>query len=410
MLSSPMILCDPLRLARHQLDIDRDRTRDFPSLLPHKLERMAVSPLAFFRGAAPLYYELLKSHPSLADGPAGKGWLTGDLHLENFGAFRGDSLTFDEHSSRDASVVFDLNDFDDAFVGAWRWDVLRLATSLILGGRELGADGRRTIELCHELLDAYVPAAFGPRRKLPPMARPVAALVRKVRTRSRKALLDGRTEVVRGKRRFVRGDRYADLPARIARKAEKAFAKYVKRLPEQERQYPEAFDVIDLAFRVAGTGSLGGLRVAVLVRGKGGVNGAWIFDMKEQGTPSAHVLVRPPKMAPAQRVVEAERACLEHPPRMIGVTKLAGTPMFVRRLAPQEDKLDLTRIDAEDLGPLARYLGALVGAAHRRGAMKRPKKPWSAKDRTRLVDRAIALAGVHEATYLSLCKLARGQK
>jgi uncharacterized protein (DUF2252 family) len=399
------MMTDPVRLAERQMELDRARTRHFPLLHEHKMERMSASPLAFLRGAAPLFYKLLEDHRSLGDGPPGRGWITGDLHLENFGAFRGDALTFTDHaSSRRASVVFDLNDFDDAVIGPWRWDVLRLSTSLVLGGRELGTDGRRTIALCQELLDAYVAAAFG-RRKLPAVPRPIAGLVEKVRTRSRKALLDARTEVAHGKRRFVRGERYADLPQRIARKAEKAFAKYVKHLPKSERAHPEAFEVLDLAYRIAGTGSLGSLRVAVLVRGRGDVNGAWIFDMKEQGVPSAHVLVKPPKVQPAARVVEAERACLEHPPRMIGVTRLGGTPMFVRRLAPQEDKLDLTRIDAEDLAPLARYLGALVGAAHRRGATDKPKKPWSDKDRTRLVDRAIALAGIHEATYLALCRL-----
>ena len=36
--------------------------------------------------------------------------------------------------------MFDLNDFDDAIIGPLYYDVLRLSTSLILGGRELGAD------------------------------------------------------------------------------------------------------------------------------------------------------------------------------------------------------------------------------------------------------------------------------
>jgi hypothetical protein len=92
---------------------------------------------------------------------------------------------------------------------------------------------------------------------------------------------------------------------------------------------------------------------------------------------------------------------------MIGATRLRGDSMFVRRLAPQEDKLDLTRLMAADLEPLARYLGAVLGTAHRRGARRAPDKSWNTKDRARLLLRSISLAGIHEATYLAYCDLVR---
>jgi hypothetical protein len=160
------------------------------------------------------------------------------------------------------------------------------------------------------------------------------------------------------------------------------------------------------------------LRIAVLVRGKGGPDGGWIFDMKEQGDPSAAVLVGKLDMDPALRVVTALRASLDHPPRMLGTTRLGGLSMFVRRLAPQEDKLALNRtnrhgdvqpaIHHDDLGSLAAYLGTLLGKAHRRGARVRPKRPWTASDCARVVDHAILIAGIHEAMYLAICKIERG--
>ena len=404
-----MLAIDPLRLARRQLELDRERTRRYPHLLQHKAERMSASPLALLRGAAPLFYELLAAHPTLAEGPRGEGWLVGDCHLENFGAFRTGALSVKETHASHASekVVFDLNDFDDTFVGPWRFDVVRLATSLILGGREIGLDGQRTLTLCDALLVAYAGSAFH-RRKTPAAPPCVTLLVDRVRTRTRRELLDARTHVVEGERRFVRGPRYENLPKKLRARAVRAFAKYVKRLPDAQRPSAEAVEVIDdAAFRVAGTGSLGCLRIAMLVRGRGGVDGGWIFDMKEEDSPSAACLVKPPKLDPAERVATGLRACVSHPPRMIGTTKLRGSSMFVRRLAPQEDKLDWTTLREGDLEPLARHLGALLGAAHRRGAKRIPAKPWTDAERGRVLASAISLAGIHEAMYLAYCELVR---
>jgi uncharacterized protein (DUF2252 family) len=372
---------------------------------------MMLSPLGLLRGSAPLFYRLLDRHPALSEGPGGEGWLVGDAHLENFGAYRAGTLLGGGSKDADRSerIVFDLNDFDDAFIGPWRFDVLRLVTSLVLGGREIGADGPQTLALCDALIDAYVHAAFRSARRARTPAAPaaVASLIDQVRTRTRKQLLDARTEVVKGRRRFVRGERYTDLSDKLRAKAERAFAKYARRLPDAERPPEASLEVIDAAFRVAGTGSLGCLRVAVLARGKGGRDGAWVFDLKEESTPSAACMARPPNLEPAERVREAIQSCLTQPPRMIGVTRLRGSSMFVRRLAPQEDKLDLAKLKPSDLEPLARYLGALLGAAHRRGAKRLPTRAWSADDRSRVLTSGIALAGVHEAVYLAYCDLVR---
>ncbi len=217
-----MIPFDPLALATQQLKSDRAKTARFPGLFERKVRRMSTSPLAFLRGAAPLFYTLLEERPELAKGPDGEGWLTGDMHLENFGAYRPDPRSFgapetqNKKEKRARLATFDLNDFDDAVVGPFRFDVLRLTTSLILAGRELGADGVRVLELCDALLGAYVKAAFcvfGPCLQAPPVHRLPLGLVEQVRSRSRNELLAGRTRVVRGERRFIRDDpdRYRDL-------------------------------------------------------------------------------------------------------------------------------------------------------------------------------------------------------
>jgi uncharacterized protein (DUF2252 family) len=405
---------DLVALAERQLALDKVRTKRFPELFVRKLSRMSVSPLAFLRGAAPLFYEILELRPDLAAGPKAEGWIVGDMHLENFGAYKPEPLGKDEPPSsrmagnkKKSSVRFDLNDFDDAIIGSWRFDVLRLSVSMLLGGRELGASGVVALSLVDRLLGAWSRSAFDGAGVPAELPVPVRALVDQVNARTKTELLDARTKVHGGQRRFVRGPRYADLPKSVTDEVPAAFERYVASLPEEDRPHKGSLEIVDQALRVAGTGSLGGLRVAVLVRGKGGPDGAWIFDMKEQGVPSGAALGTVPEVAPAERVATAFRTCLERPPRMIGTTQLGGLSMLVRKLAPQEDKLNLRRLRGADLPALATYLGALLGAAHARGATKPPRSRWTAADLGAVRDHAIALAGMHEAVYLALCERMR---
>jgi uncharacterized protein (DUF2252 family) len=391
---------DPMALARRQLDLDRARTHRFPHTLDRKIARMRASPLAFLRGSAPLFYELIAEDPGLRVGPPGEGWICGDAHLENFGAFVPEA----DIRGHGIDVVFDLNDFDECIVGPLRLDLLRLGTSLLLGARELGATGGQALEMVQELLDAWaIHVRSG--RKLPADPRPVVALFGQVRSRSRGDLLNARTELKGGRRRFVRGPRYGKLPAEVVRGLPKAFAAYTETLRDDERPTLDQLAILDAAHRIAGTGSLGVLRVAVLVSGKGGTDGGWIFDLKEQPTPSTARVGRVPKgLSSAGRVAAAMRACLVAHPRAIGTTHLVGLSMFGRRLAPQEDRLDLTRIEGVDLPLVAQYLGALLGRAHRRGITRKPGAVTVAS-RKAVIERTIRLAGIHEAAYLAFCRL-----
>lgn len=368
---------------------------------------MSASPLAFLRGAAPLFYELLVADPELAAGPAGEGVIQGDAHLENFGAF---SPAVEENGVwRKGHAAFQLNDFDEATHGAWRWDVLRLTTSLLLAGRELGQSGPAVVSLCEALLDSHSAAAFAS-APLPPVPEPVAELVARVDGRSRKKLLEDRTEAAGAARHFVRGERYLNVSEELARAVPGALRLFAERTAHQGGPRLEQLEVLDVAFRVAGTGSLGSLRLAVLTRGKGGDDGSWLFDLKEQSGSSVDVLApRPRSMSRAAEVEAAFRACVEQPPRMLGTSQLLGQDVLVRRLTPQEDKLSLSRLAPEHLPGLARYLGALLGAAHRRGRAG-DVAPWTTAERAGMLHRAVALAGIHEAVYLELCLLSRSAR
>jgi uncharacterized protein (DUF2252 family) len=389
---------DPFALARWQADHDRAATRKGPELLARKRERMLRSPHAFLRGTAPLFYRLLAARPSLAPGPSDRGWIVGDLHVENFGAWRA------EHPTRprrgDDRVVFDVNDLDLAALGPWRVDLARLTTSLLLAARDRGLDGARAVAVARSLLDAWRDAAFGDRRAPPPPA-PVARLVAAVGERTRGEMLGSRTESVAGRRRFVRGPRYADLAGGRAEKCARAFGRYLDALPPARRPGEREADIEDVAFRIAGTGSLGVLRVAVLTRGGGPPDGEWIFELKETLPLPASPLLEGPDVAPAERVALAHRSCLARLPRMLGTTAVGRRSMLVRRLAPQEDKLDLAALPPGELECVARHLGALAGRAHRRGAAGRPRRAWRDGELDAVLRGAVSLAGLHVAAWLA---------
>ena len=100
-------------------DVDR-----IPGLIAVKYQRMGVSPFTFFRGAAIIQArDLAKASVSGITVQA-----CGDCHLANFGGF----------ASPERVLVFDINDFDETFPGAWEWDIKRLGASLVLAARDRG--------------------------------------------------------------------------------------------------------------------------------------------------------------------------------------------------------------------------------------------------------------------------------
>lgn len=390
---------DPGPLARWQRDADRARVGKTPSLLARKRARMASSPHAFLRGSAPLFHRMLALSPELADGPRGSGWVVGDLHVENFGAFRAEGGS---RAKRREGIAFDVNDLDLAAKGPWRFDLTRLATSLLLAAHERGLDGEAVVDVARSALVGWRDAAFGGGAPPRPPAY-VARMIEKVGRRTHEAMLADRTVVTAGGRRFERGERYAELGGGMGEKVVRAFGRYLDTLTPEHRPRGDEGAVEDVAFRVAGTGSLGVLRVAVLTRGSGAADGQWIFDMKETLDPPEAEGFSVPAVEPAERVVEAMRGCLGAVPRMLGTARVGRRSMLVRRLSPQEDKVDVGDVAADELAAVARHLGAVAAGVHLRGASRAPSRAWSDGDLDGVLGRAVTLAGVHVATWLAWC-------
>ena len=132
---SPANRPDPIELLKKS---DRGR---LPDLLPIRYGRMRQSPFAFYRGAA----ALMASDLAVTPATGLRVQACGDCHVGNFGGF----------GSPERRLVFDINDFDETLPAPWEWDVKRLAASIVLAGRQLGARERHCADAARLAVGSY---------------------------------------------------------------------------------------------------------------------------------------------------------------------------------------------------------------------------------------------------------------
>jgi uncharacterized protein (DUF2252 family) len=385
---------EPFALAARQMEIDRHALRAVPWLARPKRRRLSPAPFAFLRGSTRLFYEILAARPDLAAGPDGDGWILGDMHLENVGAYPTDA--------RD--VVFGLNDFDEATIGPLRYDVLRFSTSVLLAARAFEATGAQAIALVEHAVAAYLQARAG--EASPGVPALVAGLLDRARRRSNKKLLDDRAPFVRGRRSFVDADRYHDLGPDVLARVPALLSAYVAALGPRAPAKAAGWSVAAAAFRIAGNGSLGVLRIALLVRDQEGEER--LLELKECHEPAPRALIEPPAglwTHPGERAAAAARALCAAPPRLLAPVRLGDLSFLGRRLFPQEDKLAVRKLRlSAELDDLVSYIGHVLGESHARGVAAlggARVRPWTGGESASLIDRAVVLAGLFESIYLA---------
>jgi hypothetical protein len=381
-------------LAQHQVNADRARLSAEPALLKRKWTRMAASPLAFLRGASPLWAEALRRQPQLLTAAPGAGGLVGDLHLENFGTFRTAS-----------GFTFHVNDFDESFEGPWTFDVLRLLVSTLLARPELDCTGTRVLSLAERVLDGHAAALAGET-----VARPafVQSLVDDAAAERPSKLLDRRVDRTG---RLVRdAEKTPDAPAPVCAAVPAALAEWASSLaacgsplvscrpeppPPAASMPSDALHVVDVTRRIAGTGSLGVERLQVLTRGDGQ---PWLLEVKAlRGSPAC------PAAPDSGWVAALMRRALPEPPRFVGGARLGGAPVLVRPLYAGEDRLSAGDLEPDALSDTLHYLGFLAGEVHRRAATQHAR--WTTAQRRAVLDGAVVLAGLHAQAFFEFCQL-----
>ena len=331
-----------------------------PERLAMKYSAMRASPFAFLRGSCHLFYDRLPRGGLFKSAPL--AWVCGDLHLENFGSYKGDNRL----------AYFDVNDFDESALAPASWDLVRFLTSLRVGADRFLVSEARAQTLCQSFLGAYASSlalgkAYWVERDTAQGL--VRALLDSLRNRQRASFLDLRTVIKRKQRRLRVGGKKA-LPATGSQRA--AVTNFMHEFAKSRAQ-PDFFTVLDVARRIAGTGSLGVDRYVILVQGEGSPDGNYLLDLK-QALPSSlvpHLKATQPKWKnEAQRVVAVQR-------RMQAVSMAFLEPVFfnegpcvLRALQPSEDRVALSGSHPTDgeLEHLVRTMGQLVAWAHLRSA------------------------------------------
>ncbi len=302
-----------------------------PERLALKYANMRASPFVFLRGTCHLFYRRLPDAPVLAEAPA--VWCCGDLHLQNFGSYKGDNRL----------VYFDINDFDESALAPASWDLVRFLASVLVGAGSMDVKKKEAGELCDAFLDGYCQtlvsgkAGWVERETAHGL---IGDLLGSLKGRLRPAFLDSRTEL-KGKRRRLRVDNGKALPA--SDEARAAVTQLIGGLAES-RDDPRFYEVLDVARRIAGTGSLGVDRYVILVRGKDSPDGNYLLDLKETLPSSLTPYLKTPQPAwktQAERVVEVERRMQAVPAAFLQPIRVAKRDYVLRDLQPTSDRISL---------------------------------------------------------------------
>ncbi|GGZ54432.1 hypothetical protein GCM10010387_55710 [Streptomyces inusitatus] len=357
-----------------------------PAAFRIKFRKMAASAFAFYRGTAGLFYsDLEREHTARGDegihqGPylderTSRVWIHGDLHAENFG-------TYMDSNGR---LIFNVNDFDEAYVGPFTWDLKRLAASLALIGYTKAFSDDQITELVRTYAAAYRERIHAlasgakdddvPSFTLDTAEGPLLAALRHARARTRFSLLDSMTEIRDFERRFAAGGSAIELDAATRYKVLAAFDGYLETLPESSLARPDSYRVKDVVGRRGvGIGSAGLPSYNILLEGNSdALENDVVIYLKQAQTPAVSRHIDDPAVRgyfrhEGHRTVISQRALQDHADPWLGWTELDGAGQLVAEVSPYAVDLDWSDIDdpaeiAAVVADLGRATATMHGAA-----------------------------------------------
>ncbi len=342
-------------------------------LVPLRLERMAESPWAYYRGAAAVMAADLASTPDSGL----EVQLCGDAHVLNFGLW----------ATPERNLLFDLRDFDETLRGPFEWDVKRLAASLQVAARVGGATPAKAAAAVEEATSAYRRAMVGfaaaPELDVWYAATTVEGLLdhfepadrgrvqthieKKAENRTSRGAFTKLTRVVGGRPRI---DEAPPIRVAVADGDQPTFARdclaqYRTTLREDRRELFDRFTLVDLVRQVVGVGSVG-LRV-YLALFEGRLGDDPLFLQVKQAGPSVYESATRPSRHRhhGQRVVAGKRSLQSATDLFVGWCSFEGHDFYVRQFRDMKVIPDLDLL-VPRLVEFATACGATLARAHAR--------------------------------------------
>ena len=343
-----------------------------PKAFRRKFRKMAADPFAFYRGSACLFYaDVAELEDRWADERTSRVWIQGDLHAENYGTYM------------DAAgiLVFDVNDFDEAYLGHFTWDLKRMAASLAL----LGFSKALSDETIREMIGTYASAyleqvrAFDTgdkddefRLTLENTEGALHDVLLEARLSSRLRMLDKMTAIEGHEREFAEGPGVRRLDGDEEAEVREAYEAYLDTIPEVKRQHSVSYEIKDLVGRAGfGIGSAGLPAYNLLIEGRTqALENDVVLSMKQGNIAAPSRVVRDERISEAfehagHRTAVSQRALQAHADPWLGWCELRGKGQLVKELSPYEADLDWDAVsEPDEIMPLLRSLGQATAKVH----------------------------------------------
>jgi uncharacterized protein (DUF2252 family) len=343
-----------------------------PRAFRRKFRKMAADPFAFYRGSAVLFYDdVARLEDPWTDERTSRVWIQGDLHAENYGTYMDSAGIF----------VFDVNDFDEAYLGHYTWDLQRMAASLAL----LGFGYALSDDTIHEMVETYARAYVGQVRAFATGDRDeefrltlettdgqLREFLEVARTHTRLDLLESTTTVEGHARRFADGPGTRRLEDDERDEVLAAYREYLETIPETKRQQSVSYDVKDVVGRRGfGIGSAGLPAYSLLVEGRTqALDNDVVLSMKQGNVPAPSRVVDDGELHEyfkhqGHRTAVSQRALQAHSDPWLGWCELHGEGQVVQEISPYENDLDWSIVsEPDEILPLLRYLGEATAKVH----------------------------------------------
>ncbi|CAF0720710.1 unnamed protein product [Rotaria sordida] len=354
--------------------------RENPTAFRGRFRKMSAIPFNFYRGAAVIFYQDLKvdQDPYIArNNAAGHIFIHGDLHAENFGTYL----------DNNGILNFDVNDFDEGYVGPFTWDVKRLLASLNLICYSKGFSDREIEHILVICVEEYLKQVYEFCRSakdhfaltLRNTSGKVKKLLNETRVKSHVEHLGTMTCIENYNRRFIRSKTMQDVDANLRDDLMRAFKKYLETIPESKKRSDTSSNSEQITYKVKdivsrsspGIGSAGKVSYSFLVEGRSEtLENDIILYMKPAQKSAVSYVVREPSLEEyfkhdGLRTVLCSYAMQASTPKWLGYTTLGTVPCLVDAVTAHSEDLDWSDInDFQDVVEVVQYLGRAMAKIH----------------------------------------------